>query len=119
MEKFEVVFYETVNGSRPVEDFILAQNIKMQVKFFRSLTLLEEQGNNLREPDSKLLSDGIFEIRVKQSNNITRILYFFVIGRKAILTNAFVKKTMKTPIKEIQLAKERRADYFKRALKNE
>ena len=118
MEKFQVVFYETVKGSRPVEEFILAQNVKMQAKIFQSLTLLEEQGNNLREPNSKLLSEGIFEIRVKQSNNITRILYFFVIGKKAVLTNAFVKKTMKTPQKEILLAKERRADFFRRILKN-
>lgn len=78
---------------------------------FRLLELLELKGNELREPYSKLLSDGIFEVRAAQGNNITRVLYFFVVGRKIILTNGFVKKTQKTPESEIALAKKYRADY--------
>ena len=49
----------------------------MQAKLFRLLELLELKGNELREPYSKSLSDGIFEIRAIQGNNITRVLYFF------------------------------------------
>lgn len=67
----------------------------MQAKLFRLLELLELKGNELREPYSKLLSDGIFEVRAAQGNNITRVLYFFVVGRKIILTNGFVKKNAK------------------------
>ena len=51
---------------------------------------------------------------LKQSTNITRILYFFVVGDKAILTNGFTKKTNKTPTKEIELAKKYREDYWRR-----
>ena len=83
----------------------------MQAKIFRMLELLELKGNTLREPYSKELDDGIFELRIKQSSNITRILYFFVIGKKVILTNGFVKKTEKTPKREIALAKKRRKIY--------
>lgn len=83
----------------------------MQAKIFRMLELLELKGNTLREPYSKELDDGIFELRIKQSSNITRILYFFVIGKKVILTNGFVKKTEKTPKREITLAKKRRKIY--------
>ena len=83
----------------------------MQTKLFRLLELLEIKGNELREPYSKSLSDGIFEIRAIQGNNITRVLYFFVVGKKVILTNGFVKKTQKTPESEITLAKKYRADY--------
>ena len=85
----------------------------MQAKIFRMITLLEEYGNQLREPYSKELDDKIFELRIKQSSNITRILYFFVVGRKIILTNGFVKKQDKTPPGEIKLAKERRELYYK------
>ena len=50
----------------------------------------------------------------KQGSNITRVLYFFYIGKKIIATNGFVKKTQKTPPKELKLAKERRADWLER-----
>ena len=86
----------------------------MQAKLFRLLELLELKGNELREPYSKSLSDGIFEIRAIQGNNITRVLYFFVVGKKIILTNGFVKKTQKTPISEIEKALEYRKDFLKR-----
>ena len=59
--------------------------------------------------------DGkIFELRTKVSSDITRILYFFVIEQKIILTNGFVKKTQKTPKNEIDLAKRRRNEYLNR-----
>lgn len=108
---FEVEFYEKDDGTYPAEEFILSQDIKMQTKLFRLLELLELKGNELREPYSKSPSDGIFEIRAIQGNNITRILYFFVVGKKVILTNGFVKKTQKTPDSEIALAKKYRTDY--------
>lgn len=114
MSNFEVEFFEKSDGSCPVEEFILSQDVKMKVKLFRLLKLLESKGNTLREPYSKHLEDGIFEIRAVQGNNITRVLYFFVIGHKIILTNGFVKKTQKTPPSEIAVAKKYREEYQKR-----
>ena len=108
---FEVEYYERSDGSHPAEEFSLSQDFKMQAKLFRLLELLELKGNDLREPYSKPLSDGIFEVRAIQGNQITRVLYFFVIGKKIILTNGFVKKTQKTPTREIELAKKYRTDY--------
>ena len=111
---FSVEYYELENGNCPVEDFILEQNNKMQAKIFKNLELLECRGNELREPFSKHIEDGIFELRSKVSNDITRIFYFFVIGQKIILTNGFVKKTQKNPKSEIELAKKYRNDYLNR-----
>ena len=108
---FEVEYYEKSDGTYPAEEFILSQDIKMQTKLFRLLELLELKGNELREAYSKSLPDGIFEIRAIQGNNITRVLYFFVVDKKIILTNGFVKKTQKTPENEIVLAKKYRKDY--------
>lgn len=111
---FEVEYYKKADGTCPAEEFILSQDTKMRAKLFRSLELLEIKGNELREPYSKPLSDGIFEVRAIQGNNITRVLYFFVIGKKIILTNGFVKKSQKTPRSEIELAISYRADYERR-----
>lgn len=49
---------------------------KMRAKLLRMILLPEEYGNELREPYSKLLGDGIFEVRAKQGTDITRVLYF-------------------------------------------
>ena len=110
--RFEVKFYETTDGKKPVEDFLLSLENKMQAKMVQMMELLEEKGTDLREPYTKPLGDGIFELRCKQSSNITNDLFFLFLGGKIIITNGFIKKTNKTPPKEIRLAKERRADYI-------
>ena len=46
--------------------------------------------------------------------DITRVLYFFYVDRHIILTNGFIKKTKKTPLKEIERAKLYRSDYLRR-----
>ena len=86
----------------------------MKAKVLRTIDLLENNGPFLREPYSKSLGDGIFELRIKQGNDITRVLYFFFIGNKAILTNGFIKKTQKTPKNVIETAKKYREDYQRR-----
>ena len=112
MENFEVIFYRKRNGECPVEDFLLSLDKKMRAKIVKEISLLELEGNMLRQPFSKHLEDGIFELRAKTGTNITRVLYFFYIGRKIVLTNGFVKKTQKTPISEIRIAKAYRSDYL-------
>lgn len=76
--------------------------------------MLQQVGPTLRLPYSEYLEDGIFEIRAKQGSNITRILYFFFVGKKIILTNGFIKKTQKTPKNQIELAKKYRDEYKNR-----
>lgn len=118
MRKYEVILFEKDNGERPVRDFIWSQDSKMKAKLIGLLDVLEEKGNQLREPYSKSLGDGIFELRCSVGNNITRVLYFFYYGERIILTNGFIKKTQKTPKKEIELAKKRRREYIERMMEN-
>lgn len=114
MAKFEVNFYKKRDDSCPVYEFLESLDYKMRAKVLRLIMILEENGNELREPYSKSLGDGIFELRAKQGNNISRVLYFFVVEQKIILTNGFVKKNVKTPRSEIELAKKYKIDYLSR-----
>lgn len=111
---FQVEFYETEDKKKPIEEFLDSLDNKMAAKMIGLMEILEEKGTELRMPYSEHLEDGIFELRCKLGNNITRALYFFYVGKKIIVTNGFVKKTQKTPRGEVKLAKERRADWIRR-----
>lgn len=50
MTEFTVVAYEKENGEVPVEDFLNSLNVKMRAKMFGMIGLLQEKGNQLREP---------------------------------------------------------------------
>ena len=54
---FEVLYYQKVDETRPAEEYILSEDIKMQAKIFRMIGLLEEFGNKLRMPYSKEIGD--------------------------------------------------------------
>ena len=114
MSYYKVDFYKDKDGRKPLGEFIKSLDIKMKAKVVSNLNLLEEYGNLAREPLSKELEDGIFELRSIVGTDIVRILYFFDKGRIIIATNGFIKKKQKTPRSEIELAKNRRTDYFLR-----
>ena len=112
--KFDVIFYDLPNGVKPAEEFILSLDKKMRAQVLREITLLAANGYELREPDSKSLGDGIFELRAKVGTDISRVLYFFFVGQKVILTNGFIKKTQRTPPSEKAEALRYRAEYLSR-----
>ena len=99
---YEIIFYDTADGKCPVQDFLDSLDSKFLAKTLRTIDLLETNGPLLREPYSKPLENGIFELRTKHGSDINRVFYFFIIGQKIILTNGIIKKTNKTP-KNIKL----------------
>ncbi|NLM17135.1 MAG: type II toxin-antitoxin system RelE/ParE family toxin [Candidatus Riflebacteria bacterium] len=111
-QEFEIIFYRASDGKEPVKDFLDSLPVKMRAKMLRTIVMLQTNGPLLREPYSKAIGDGIFELRAQVATDITRVLYFFFIGRKIILTNGFIKKTQKTPASEIEKAKVYRANYL-------
>ncbi|TNH03823.1 type II toxin-antitoxin system RelE/ParE family toxin [Testudinibacter sp. TR-2022] len=78
----------------------------MKVKLLAKLDKLELLGNQLRYPDTDIIGDGLFELRVGKQN-ITRTFFAFAVGRKIYILRTFIKKTAKTPLFEIELALKR------------
>lgn len=109
-----VEFYEQENGHVPVEQFLQNLDPKARAKAVREIELLREFGTELREPYSKFLQRGLFELRIRISRRIYRIFYFFSAGRIIVLTNGFMKKTTKTPSEELERALFFKADYERR-----
>jgi len=63
LQEFEVKFYDKPDGTKPAKDFILELPPKMRAKMLRTVDMLETNGSELREPYSRHLDDGIFELR--------------------------------------------------------
>jgi phage-related protein len=80
---FDIDYYELPNGEKPVETFINSLDMKMRVKALGSIDILAEFGNALREPYSKAIGKGLFELRIKFAGDITRIFYFFFVAIKS------------------------------------
>ena len=114
MQSYEVIFYDKPDGTEPAKEFLLSLDKKMRAKLLVEIDMLAKNGAELREPYSKHISGGIFELRAKVGTDISRVLYFFLIGRRIILTNGFIKKTQKIPYKELERAKRYRSDFFSR-----
>lgn len=79
-----------------------------------NIDMLEANGPALREPQSKALEPNLFELRTKVGSNISRVLYFFIVGKRIILANGFIKKQDQTPESEKARARRYRDDYFRR-----
>ena len=117
MAGFVVEFYEKDNGEQPAREFLLSLDKKMRAKMLMIIDVLQDNGYERREPYSKHLSEGIFELRAQVGSDISRALYFFFVDQHIILTNGCIKKTQRTPAREIEKAKEYRANYLNRRRK--
>ena len=89
---FIVQFYTKADGTALIKKFLDDLPVKLRVKAYGALSLLEEYGNEIREPYSKHIRNGLFELRVKFSSDIIRLFYFFDHGQKIIVVNGYVKK---------------------------
>jgi len=111
---FEVYYYQLPNGDKPVKQFIDSLDYNMRAKALGSIEILSKFGNKLREPYSKSMGKGLYELRIRFAGDIARIFYFFIVNNRIILTNGFTKKTQKTPQNDLSLARKYKADYEKR-----
>ena len=111
MITYHCSYFGTEQGRYPVEEFIDGIDETGQRKFAYKRSILENLGPRLMEPHAKGLVSGIFELRFSGRDSDFRVLYFFD-GNRVIFTNAFKKKTQKTPRNELDLAVGRRRLYL-------
>lgn len=106
MDKWKVVYFVSSSDNNPVKEF-LDTNLKAKVKALRIFLNIEEYGLTSAIPHIKKLSGTpLWEIRILGEDSV-RILYVTRQQKQILLLHAFVKKTNKTPKKEIKIALER------------
>lgn len=80
----------------------------MRAQLVRISRMIEEFGlERMREPHVKHLQGPLWEMRLRGRDGISRALYVTAKGRRVVIVRAFIKKTQKTPGREIRLALER------------
>lgn len=113
--KFTVEFYETEAGRCPVREFL--EDLKDSdpgdfAAVLAGLAKLQDRHYH-REPLSKALGDGLFELRHVGKLN-TRVLWFFAKGRRIVAVHGLRNKGQAIPAREIHTAQERVRDWRKR-----
>ncbi|MVN22875.1 type II toxin-antitoxin system RelE/ParE family toxin [Mucilaginibacter arboris] len=102
-----IIFYKNY-----FEQFFVQQREKVKAKIIWTFELIEEVS---RVPETYLKhienTEGLFEIRIQQGNDIFRIFCFFDHGQLVVLANGFQKKTQKTPKQEIEKALKIKEEY--------
>lgn len=117
--EYKIIFYEKENHETPTLDFLEALRIKAQksknarIQYKQAvlyIELLKKNGTFLPDNITKHIEENIWELR--PGNN--RIFYFFHEQETFVLLHTFMKKSNKTPKREILKAKRKRDDYLSR-----
>jgi phage-related protein len=116
--EFSVEFYETRNGASPGREFLDELKTSDPDDFAAVLAGLAKLRNRQyhREPLSKALGDGLFELRHVGKLN-TRVLWFFVKNRRIVAVHAIRNKGQAVPARDLATARERMLDWQKRETK--
>ena len=111
----EIVFYRTDTGRCYIEDFLDSLSGKEAQKVVWIFKLIEELENVPGKYFKKLANtEDIWEVRVDGRDKTYRILGFFDGNKMIVLNHAFIKKTQKTPKRNIEVAENRKRDYMRR-----
>ncbi len=96
--------------SAQVQEDIMNLPDTLQARYLALTDRMIEHGPNLGLPHTDALSDGLFELRLKGKEGIARVFFCTMIDREIVMLHSFIKKTQKTPPKEITIAKLRMKD---------
>lgn len=100
--KFRIEYY-----SEQVQADILALPATLLARFLHLSKCMETYGPNLGMPHTRHMGEGLLELRLKGREGIARVLYCTIVGRRTVMLHSFVKKTDKTPSKELVIGRKR------------
>ncbi len=109
-QKWRIIYFVSSSGDKPVKEF-LDLHISIKAKAFRIFKHIQEYGLTTAIPHlKKLTGTPLWEIRILGQDS-ARILYVTLSGEKILLLHAFIKKSNKTPGREIKTALLRLSKY--------
>ncbi len=76
-------------------------------RFVRYAERMAIYGPDLGMPHTRAMGNGLFELRLKAAEGIARVFYCTLVGRRIVMPHQFIKKSDKTPSKELDIARKR------------
>ncbi len=99
---WEIIYYNDV-----LQKEIRALPAGIQARYIHITERMCIYGANLGMPHTKAMKDGLFELRMKSQEGIGRVFYCTLMNKRIIMLHSFIKKTKKTPLKELNIARSR------------
>ena len=99
---WRITFYSVA-----LEEEILRLPAGFVARFLRYSERMEAYGPDLGMPHTRAMGEGLFELRLKAAEGIARVFYCTVVGRRIVMLHQFIKKSDKTPRKELDTARKR------------
>ena len=114
-KKHKVIYYTSPTSQNPISDFLDSLSYKQQSKILRIIKYIREYGlEAVITHTRKLTGYPLWEIRILGKDNI-RVIYAILLKDTVLLLHGFIKKSQKTPPKEIQKALLRLKEYQSRS----
>jgi phage-related protein len=105
--------YSIIYYSQDVQEDIMNLPVTLQARYIGLTDRMIEYGPNLGLPHTDAFGGGLFELRLKGVEGVARVFFCTMIGQEIVMLHSFIKKTQKTPEKELKLAKQRMKDLKK------
>jgi phage-related protein len=99
---WRVTFY-----SAAFQKELLQLPVGFVARFLRYAEHMERYGPDLGMPHTRPMGEGLFELRLKVAAGIVRVFYCMLVGRRIVMLHQFIKKSEKTPRKELEMARTR------------
>ena len=99
---FEITYYSTA-----VREQIIGLPDTLAARYIVLTRRMLAVGPHLGEPHTKSIGRGLFELRLKGAEGIARVFYCTLIGKRIVMLHSFIKKTQRTPKRELELAQNR------------
>ena len=107
------MIYSIIYYSDQVQEDVLALPDTLQARYIGLTARMIEHGPNLGLPHTDALGGGLFELRLKGAEGIARVMYCLMIERQILVLHVFVRKTHKTPPRELRIARQRMKEFKK------
>lgn len=105
---FSINYWRNSSGKAPVEKYIDSiSNKEERAELLSLLKGIQERGTDAIGVEFRQIEGKLWELKIRMHGHQHRIFYIVLKGNKMILLHAYLKKSQKAPLKEIQVAKER------------
>lgn len=94
-----------------LQEAVLALPAGLLGRYLHLTDRMLQYGPDLGMPHTRAMGDGLFELRLKSQEGIGRVFYCLLVKQRIVMLHQFVKKTDKTPPRELKIARRRMKEW--------